>query len=203
MHAPTITAEELHKPMPNTGPNIVRFGMLTFLASEAMLFSGLIGGYIVLRSGAASGWEMPEALKGADTMIKTSIATACLLSSSFTLHFSEGRLISGRKGGKWLLLLTIVLGCLFLLNQVLEWIHLYREGFWFNTAGIMGSCFFVLTGFHGMHVFIGVILLVVSLLKALFGQVTPHRHGFLECTGLYWHFVDIVWIFLFTILYIL
>jgi cytochrome c oxidase subunit III len=203
MHAPTITADELHKPVPSTGPNIVRFGMLTFLASEAMLFSGLIGGYIILRSGAGSGWEMPEALKGADTMIKTSIATACLLSSSFTLHFSEGRLINRRKGGKWLLLLTVVLGSLFLLNQVLEWIHLYREGFWFNTAGIMGSSFFVLTGFHGMHVFIGVLLLVASLLKAMFGQITPHRHGFLECTGLYWHFVDIVWIFLFTILYIL
>jgi cytochrome c oxidase subunit 3 len=203
MHASTITADELQKPAPSTGPNIVRFGMLTFLASEAMLFSGLIGGYIILRSGAGSGWAMPEALKGADTMIKTSIATACLLSSSFTLHFSEGRLINERKGGNRLLLLTIVLGSLFLLNQVLEWIHLYREGFWFNTAGIMGSCFFVLTGFHGMHVFIGVILLVTSLLKALSGQITPHRHAFLECTGLYWHFVDIVWIFLFTILYIL
>jgi cytochrome c oxidase subunit 3 len=177
--------------------------MLTFLASEAMLFAGLIGGYIVLRSGAGSGWQMPEALKGVETMVKTSIATACLLASSFTLHFGEGRLIHGRKRGKQLLLLTIVLGCLFLLNQVSEWIHLYQEGFWFNTAGIMGSCFFVLTGFHGMHVFIGVILLVVSMLKALSGQITPHRHGFLECTGLYWHFVDIVWVFLFTILYIL
>jgi cytochrome c oxidase subunit 3 len=203
MHAPTIIADELHQPASGAPPRIVRFGMLTFLASEAMLFAGLIGGYIVLRSAAGSGWQMPEALKGVETMVKTSIATACLMASSFTLHFSEGRLIHGRKRGKRLLLLTIALGCLFLLNQVLEWIHLYQEGFWFNTAGIMGSCFFVLTGFHGMHVFIGVILLVVSMLKALSGQITPHRHAFLECTGLYWHFVDIVWVFLFTILYIL
>jgi cytochrome c oxidase subunit III len=60
-----------------------------------------------------------------------------------------------------------------------------------------------LTGFHGMHVLIGVILLVICLIRALAGKVTPAKHGFLECAGLYWHFVDIVWVFLFTILYIL
>jgi cytochrome c oxidase subunit 3 len=203
MHAPAITAEELSGPPPGARPSVVRFGMLTFLASEAMLFAGLIGGYIVLRSGAGANWQLPEALKAAPTMIKTSIATVLLLSSSFTLHFSEGRLIRGRKGGKLLLLLTIVLGGLFLLNQATEWYNLHNEGFWFNTTGIMGSSFFVLTGFHGMHVFIGVLLLGTSLLKGLSGGITPERHGFLECTGLYWHFVDIVWVFLFTILYIL
>ncbi len=203
MHAPALTAEELAQPLPGARPNIVRFGMLTFLASEAMLFAGLIGGYIVLRSGAGTGWQMPDALKSGPTMIKTFIATCLLLSSSFTLHFSESRLIKGRKGGKRLLFFTIVLGSLFLLNQATEWINLHHEGFWFNTAGIMGSSFFVLTGFHGMHVFIGVILLLTSLFKSFTGGITPERHSFLECTGLYWHFVDIVWVFLFTILYIL
>jgi cytochrome c oxidase subunit 3 len=119
------------------------------------------------------------------------------------LHFSESRLIRQTRGGKSLLLLTIVLGSLFLANQADEWRHLFSEGFWFNTAGIMGSSFFVLTGFHGMHVFIGVLLLVSTLIRALMGKVTPARHGFLECVGLYWHFVDVVWVFLFTILYIL
>jgi cytochrome c oxidase subunit 3 len=177
--------------------------MLTFLASEAMLFAGLICGYMVLRGGAGYGWQMPEALKNAETMIKTIVATLCLISSSFTLHFAEARLIQRRKGGVVLLLWTIVLGSLFLTNQALEWINLHNEGFWFNTTGIMGSCFFVLTGFHGMHVFIGVLLLIATLFKSLGGKIGPQRHGFLECTGLYWHFVDIVWVFLFTILYIL
>jgi cytochrome c oxidase subunit 3 len=196
MHAPATT---VHK----EGPDIVRFGMLTFLASEAMLFAGLIGGYMVLRGGAGGGWEMPEALKNLETMVKTIIATIFLISSSFTLHFAESGLIRRGKGGKLLLLLTIVLGSAFLTNQALEWTKLHSEGFWFNTAGIMGSCFFVLTGFHGLHVFIGVILLVISLIRALAGHVSPAKHGFLDCTGLYWHFVDIVWVFLFTILYIL
>jgi cytochrome c oxidase subunit III len=185
------------------GPNVVRFGMLTFLASEAMLFSGLICGYMVLRAGAGSAWQMPEGLKGGFVLIKTIAATACLLASSFTLHFSESRLIRGTRYGKMLLILTILLGTLFLSNQADEWRNLFHEGFWFNTAGIMGSCFFVLTGFHGCHVAIGVLLLIISLIRAFTGNITPQKHGFLECTGLYWHFVDIVWVFLFTILYIL
>jgi cytochrome c oxidase subunit III len=185
------------------GPNVVRFGMLTFLASEAMLFSGLICGYMVLRAGAGSAWQMPEGLKSGFVLVKTIAATSCLIASSFTLHFSEARLIKGTRYGKLLLILTILLGTLFLCNQADEWRNLFHEGFWFNTAGIMGSCFFVLTGFHGCHVAIGVLLLIVSLIRAFTGKITPTKHGFLECTGLYWHFVDIVWVFLFTILYIL
>jgi heme/copper-type cytochrome/quinol oxidase subunit 3 len=199
MSSPALTVDAFPKP----GPNVVRFGMLTFLASEAMLFAGLISGYMILRSGAGAGWQLPEGLKGGATLIKTLIATGLLLSSSVTLHFSESRLIRQARGGKWLLLLTIVLGSLFLANQADEWRHLFSEGFWFNTAGIMGSSFFVLTGFHGMHVFIGVLLLIATLVRAEIGKVTPERHGFLECVGLYWHFVDVVWVFLFTILYIL
>jgi cytochrome c oxidase subunit 3 len=199
MNSSALTVDEV----PRVGPNVVRFGMLTFLASEAMLFAGLICGYMVLRSGAGPGWQLPEALKGGYTLIKTAIATGLLLSSSVTLHFSESRLIRQTRGGKMLLFLTIVLGSLFLANQADEWKNLFHEGFWFNTAGIMGSSFFVLTGFHGMHVFIGVLLLLSTLIRALMGKVTPARHGFLECVGLYWHFVDVVWIFLFTILYIL
>jgi cytochrome c oxidase subunit 3 len=199
MSASAITAHSI----PKAGPNVVRFGMITFLFSEAMLFSGLICGYIVLRNGAGSAWQMPEALKNVFVLVKTLVATGCLLASSFTLHFSESRLIKQTRYGKLLLFVTILLGTLFLCNQADEWRNLYHEGFWFNTAGIMGSCFFVLTGFHGCHVAIGVILLIVTLVRALTGKITPHKHGFLECVGLYWHFVDIVWVFLFTILYIL
>jgi heme/copper-type cytochrome/quinol oxidase subunit 3 len=74
--------------------------MFTFLASEAMLFSGLICGYMVLGGGAGSGWQMPEALRNVETMVKTIVATLCLISSSFTLRFAEGRLIRQTKGGK-------------------------------------------------------------------------------------------------------
>ena len=167
MQATALTIDQV----PQQPPNVVRFGMLTFLASEAMLFAGLIGGYIVLRSGAGGGWQMPEALKNPVTMGQTLAATACLLSSSFTLHFGEVRLLRGQRGGRWLLFLTVVLGSLFLTNQVHEWVSLYHEGFWFNTAGIMGSSFFVLTGFHGLHVAIGALLLIAALVLWL---LFPH-----------------------------
>src|SRR5258707_13341418 len=144
MSSPALTVDALPKP----GPNVVRFGMLTFLASEAMLFAGLISGYMILRSGAGAGWQLPEGLKGGATLIKTLIATGLLLSSSVTFHFSESRLIRQTRGGKSLLLLTIVLGSLFLANQADEWRHLFSEGFWFNTAGYMRYGFSVPTGLH-------------------------------------------------------
>src|SRR5689334_1514071 len=185
MQATALTIDQLP---PSPPPNVVRFGMLTFLASEAMLFAGLICGYIVLRSGAGSGWQMPEALKNPATMIQTLVATGLLLSSSFTLHFAEVRILRGQRWGRLLLFLTVVLGSLFLANQAHEWTNLYHEGFWFSTAGIMGSSFFVLTGFHGLHVAIGVLLLLTALARTLFGLITPQRHAFLDCSSLYWHF---------------
>src|SRR5260221_10511754 len=121
--------------LPKLGPNVVRFGMLTFLASEAMLFAGLISGYMILRSGAGVGWQLPEGLKGGATLIKTLIATGLLLSSSVTLHFSESRLIRQTRGGKSLLLLTIVLWSLFFANQAGERRHLFSVGIWFYMSG--------------------------------------------------------------------
>src|SRR5258708_19988734 len=108
---------------------------------------------MILRSGAWVGWQLPEGLKGGATLIKTLIATGLLLSSSVTLHFSESRLIRQTRGGKSLLLLTVVLGSLFFANQTDEWRPLFSEGFLFNTAGIMGSRFFVVSGFPLLHVF--------------------------------------------------
>src|SRR4030088_3315061 len=143
MSSPALTVDAL----PKAGPNVVRFGMLTFLASEAMLFAGLISGYMILRSGAGAGWQLPEGLKGGATLIKTLIATGLLLSSSVTLPFRESPLSRPTRGGKSLLLLTIVLGSLFLANQADEWRHLFSEGFWFNTAGILGLSFFVVNRF--------------------------------------------------------
>src|SRR5260221_3140191 len=144
MSSSALTVDALPKP----GPNVVRFGMLTFLASEAMLFAGLISGYMILRSGAGVGWKLPEGLKGGATLIKTLIATGLLLSSSVTLHFSESRLIRQTRGGKSLLLLTILLGSLFFANQTDEWRHLFSEGFWFNTAGMIGCWVFLVFRVH-------------------------------------------------------
>ncbi len=179
--------------------NLPRFGMLTFLASEAMLFAGLICAYVVLRTSMGHGYHPPGA---PDLPWKlTLLNTAFLVASSFTCIFAERQVVRGIRPTMWLAV-TTALGALFVAIQGREWTHLYHEGLWFDTSGVYGSVFFVLTGFHGCHVAIGVLMLGICTLMSFFGKFTAHHHTALECTALYWHFVDVVWLFLFTILYL-
>jgi len=181
-------------------PRVCKFGMIIFLLSEAMLFAGLIGGYIVLRM-ACSQWPpspnlpmLPKFFTGCNTCI--------LVSSSLAFHMVEVAVKGGKSGRRWLFL-TILLGSTFLCGQAYEWTHLYHEGLWFHLGGIYGSSFFVMTGFHGAHVFIGVLLLVWCFLRqCFFKSFTKEHHVALDNVGLYWHFVDVVWVFLYSILYL-
>ena len=181
-------------------PRICKFGMIIFLLSEAMLFAGLIGGYIVLRM-ACSQWPpspnlpvLPKFFTGCNTCI--------LVASSLAFHMVEIAVKSGKSGRRWLFL-TILLGSSFLCGQAYEWTHLYHEGLWFHLGGIYGSSFFVMTGFHGAHVLIGVLLLIWCFLRqCFFRSFTKEHHVALDNVGLYWHFVDVVWVFLYSILYL-
>lgn len=183
--------------------------MVIFLISEAMLFAGLLGGYFVLRWAengfpwqAGAAWppdphypELPWKLTGVNTFF--------LIGSSLTFHAAEVAVRKGKSGLLWLLL-TIGLGSIFLGVQAYEWWHLHHEGLWFNHGGVYGSSFFVITGFHGAHVFIGILLIVWVFLRQLFTRCyTPQRHVSLNNVGLYWHFVDVVWLFVFTLLYLI
>ncbi len=181
--------------------NLPRFGMITFLASEAMLFAGLIGAYIVLwksrgplfRPEHVEHW--PVGLTGFNTFL--------LLSSSVTLLWAEKNVVKGKSAVPGLGL-TVLLGAVFVGIQAFEWTNLkVHENLWFNTQGTYTSTFFTLTGFHGLHVAIGVVMLAIAFLMSAAGRFTPHNHTFMECASLYWHFVDVVWVFLFTILYVL
>jgi len=190
--------------------------MLVFLASEAMLFAGLIGGYIVLRLAQGPGnWPPPGApdigIQIPPTFLNwVMIAnTVILLSSSLTYHWGE---VCMRKGKSGVLGygLTALFGAIFLGVQAWEWLHLKHEGMWFNTFGTYGSCFFTMTGFHGAHVFIGWVAILYVLWRAVIrqmqlfsGQTPTGSHTCEELTGYYWHFVDVVWIFLYGILYVL
>ncbi len=180
-------------------PATAKFGMIMFLASEAMLFAGLIGGYIVLRL------SLPQwPLEGAPHLpvLLTGINTVFLVASSFTLHFAEVQVKNG-KSGLFLIFVTILLGSLFVGIQCYEWYHLHHEGLWFNTHGVYGSSFFLMTGFHGAHVIVGVLLILWCFLRQVFTRCfTPAHHVALENVSLYWHFVDVVWLFLFAIVYI-
>lgn len=198
MSSAALTHDE-HAGHASAPPHVAKFGMIMFLASEAMLFAGLIGAYIVLRLSVPQ-WP-PE---GAPTLpVKlTGINTIFLVLSSFTLHYAEVQVNKG-KTGLFLMFVTILLGSLFVGVQCYEWYHLHHEGLWFNTHGVYGSSFFVMTGFHGMHVIVGVLLIIWVFLRQLLTRCyTPTRHASLANVSLYWHFVDVVWLFLFAIVYL-
>ncbi|MBE7156844.1 MAG: heme-copper oxidase subunit III [Rhodospirillales bacterium] len=189
--------------------DLAKFGMITFLASEAMLFAGLISAYLILWISQGSAYQ-PEWLRSGEEygkhpftwpLLLTGINTIFLLTSSATLYMGEKAVVAAKPITGWLALTTL-LGAIFVGVQCYEWTHLYREHIWFNTGATYTSNFFTLTGFHGLHVSIGVVFLAITTLLAAAGRFTPHRHSFMTCVSLYWHFVDVVWVLLFTIMYI-
>ena len=189
-HAPTV--------------NLTKFGMVTFLASEVMLFAGLISAYLILWISKGSAYE-PEWLKEESfrwPLLLTGVNTVFLLSSSGTLYMAEQAVLKAKSITGWLALTTL-LGAVFVGIQYHEWNELYHEHIWMGLGGTYTSNFFAITGFHGLHVSIGVVFLAITTLMAAAGRFTPHRHDFLTCVSLYWHFVDVVWILVFTIFYLL
>jgi heme/copper-type cytochrome/quinol oxidase subunit 3 len=181
------------------GINVQKLGMWIFLASEVMFFTGLIGSYIVLRF-ANPTWPQPGEILNVPL---TAFNTFVLICSSVTMVKAYAALTSGdQKGLKKYLLATTLIGALFLFIQAYEYQKLFQHGLTL-TSSIYGSCFYILTGFHGAHVAIGVMCLAFTTIKAFRGRYqTSYVYG-VEIVGLYWHFVDLVWIMLFTIVYLI
>ena len=180
--------------------DLAKFGMVTFLASEAMLFAGLISAYLISWISAGSHYKPVWAESWPVGL--TAFNTVLLVSSSFTLLWAEKNVVANKPIVP-ALFVTTALGAIFVSIQAHEWLELRHENLWWNTGGTYTSNFFTLTGFHGLHVCIGVLLLLSSLLGAALGKFTPHRHTLLTCASLYWHFVDVVWVIVFTIMYII
>jgi len=175
------------------------FGMVLFIASEIMLFGGLFAGYFYVRS-QATAWP-PEGVKELSVGL-AAILTALLISSSLTAHAGIlGIQNNNRALFKIGIAASLVLGGCFIGGQIYEWFHLMDEGL--NAkSGTYGSTFFVITGFHGAHVIAGLCMLVVVMFRALREDFTPRRHVFADAAVLYWHFVDVIWVFVFSILYV-
>ena len=174
-----------------------KVGMWLFIASEVMFFGGLLATYLHYKYTLG----FPEA--SGLNIVQVGINTAILLTSSLTVVLGLSAIRAGKRGQlSVFLLLTIGLGLAFLAGQALEFSHLYREGITL-TASVFGSSFFTLTGFHGLHVVGGVVWAVVTLLRGLRGAFSAERNMGVEVFGLYWHFVDIVWIMLFTLIYLI
>jgi cytochrome c oxidase subunit 3 len=174
-------------------------GMFLFIASEAMLFGSFFTAYFFARvvNPLTEAWP-PEPFEF--PVFVAGVNTAILVTSSFTMHWAVQSIRRGNRAGlKAGLVLTVALGVAFLLTQMIEYAHVG-----FNTSdGAFASVFFGLTGLHGAHVFVGLTLLTISAVRAFRGHFTPdHYHG-VEIPGIYWHFVDVMWIVVYAAVYLL
>jgi cytochrome c oxidase subunit III len=205
--------EDAHGGHPTPGVNTALLGMLLFIGSELMFFAGLFGAYFNTRASAlALGQAWPP--EGLEELINPfpagpvpflpAIATTVLILSSFTMQWAVWRIRRGdRSGMNRALLLTLVMGIAFLGAQVFEYIELVgHHGFGINS-GIYGTLFYTMTGFHGAHVFGGLVGIAIVLLRGAAGQFSARHHVAVEAVSAYWHFVDVVWIGLFFVLYFL
>ncbi|MGH9366642.1 MAG: cytochrome c oxidase subunit 3 [Thermoanaerobaculia bacterium] len=187
-----------HGEEPATGIPNDKMGMWVFLCSEVMFFTGLIGSYIVLRFGTPN-WPHPG-----DTLNiwLTAANTFLLICSSVTMVQALAAIQRGdSRKMKLFLSLTLLFGSCFLSVQAFEYWKLLHHGF-NPKVSLFGSVFYTTTGFHGFHVFCGVVCISFVTGKAFLGKYTKEHHQGIETIGLYWHFVDLVWIVLFTIIYL-
>jgi len=172
-------------------------GMLLFIISEVMVFGAFFTAYFFIRVAQGDPWPahgttLPVAVAG--------VNTAILMSSSFTLHWAEAAIKKGNRFGlKAGILTTFLLGCAFLFIQINEYANI---GFAPQDQA-QATIFYSLTGLHGAHVFIGLVLLSIVTIRAFRGHYSPEQHRGVEIPGIYWHFVDIMWIVVYTTVYII
>lgn len=174
-------------------------GFLFFLISDVIIFSSFIYGYIYLRS-TVQVWPPPGIDPAA--LYVAGVNSIVLFGSGATMHYAMEYFKHGnRRRFVGYMIATIVLGSLFLSGQAYEYTSLIKAGtVW--PGSIYGASFFTLTGLHGFHVLIGVVFLITVLTQTLRGTYTPNRYFGLTAAALYWHFVDVIWVVLFSLLYV-
>ena len=179
----------------------LRQGMILFILSEVVFFGAFFWGFFHSSMGPAvelgSTWP-PVGVVGLDTFSVPLLNTVVLLSSGVRVTWAHHSLLAeDKRGVVWGLVVTVVLGAYFTYLQVNE----YIRSFFTISDGVYGSCFYVATGFHGLHVLIGRTFLLVCLFRAVNDSFSAAHHVGLERAAWYWHFVDVVWLFLFTFVY--
>ena len=185
---------------PGSGVYNEKLGMWVFLLSEVMFFTALIGSYIILRFGHPEAWAAPGKVLNIPV---TAVNTFLLICSSVTMVKAYAGAVDGKQEAlKLWLVLTVIIGASFVGIQVYEYFHLIEKGF-IPSQGLYGSTFYTMTGFHGFHVTMGVLCMMFVTWKAFRGAYSAHDYRGVEVIGLYWHFVDLVWIILFTIVYLI
>ena len=200
-YGPTELEELEHVPT-TTGLSNEKITMWTFLGSECLLFGALISSYLLLRNRTGPDTKGPTAADLFDIPF-TSVSSFVLLMSSLTMVLAVSTIGRGDlERAKLWLLTTATLGGIFIAGQVYEFTTFYREGLGFTT-NISASSFYTLTGFHGVHVSLGIIMLATLWVLAQKGLLTAEGAEMVEIIGLYWHFVDIVWIVIFAVVYLI
>jgi len=207
-----------HTPVVSIG---LRYGMIMFIASEVMFFVAWFWIFFEMalfhnvRTASAidevrAAWQTwpPKGVETVSPWHLPLVNTLTLLLSGTTVTWAHHALLEGdRKGAKIGLLLTIILGVLFTSIQAYEYHHILTEQLFYSpdaaNSGLYGSAFFMATGFHGFHLIIGTIFLTVCLLRLIGGGFTPLKHFGFEAAAWYWHFVDVVWLFLFAFIYVI
>ncbi len=183
----------------STGLPNTKLAIWLFLASDCLLFGALIASYVLYRGASVTGpypndvFDIPY----------TSVSSFVLLASSLTMVLALAAIQRGDQGRLriWLLA-TALLGMTFVGGQVYEFTAFVHEGLTLRT-NLFGTTFYVLTGFHGTHVTVGIMMLLTLLGLSLGGRITQDKAETVELVGLYWHFVDIVWIVIFTVVYLI
>jgi heme/copper-type cytochrome/quinol oxidase subunit 3 len=194
-----VHAYEGEHPATSTGLPNIKLAMWLFLASDCMLFGALISTYVLYRGASVVGpypndvFDIPY----------TSVSSFVLLASSLTMVLALAALQRGDVGRSrvWLLA-TALLGMTFVGGQVYEFTTFAHEELTLTT-NLFSTSFYVLTGFHGTHVAIGILMLLTLLTFSFSGRLGPEKAETVEMVGLYWHFVDIVWIVIFTVIYLI
>ena len=210
-HALTTTTDD-HTPVAGLSHDVqggisnVVLGMLLFLTSEVMFFAGLFAAYFAVRAKAPL-WPPlnPETQEAFHVEILPLVgpATVLLILSSFTCQFAVWAIRRcDRTAFVRNIAVTFLIGVTFLIMQAIDYAALGAEGLTL-ASGPYGTTYFTLTGVHGAHVFGGAIMLAVVLYRGLAGQFSARHHDAVEAVSLYWHFVDVVWILLFSLLYLL
>jgi heme/copper-type cytochrome/quinol oxidase subunit 3 len=204
IHGPIAEAEpDMASHATSTGVSNEKLAMWVFLGSDCLLFGALISTYLMLRHRSISG---PVELRDPANIFDipfTSVSSFVLLFSSLTMALAVGAIHRGDvRRCRTFLLTTALLGSVFIGGQVYEFTSFVHEGLGYTT-NILGSSFYTLTGFHGVHVSVGIMFLTAMFVMSLRGTLGPDRAETVEIFGLYWHFVDIVWILIFTIVYLI
>jgi cytochrome c oxidase subunit 3 len=188
--------EVAHGSISHEHPDNRMFGFVVFLLSESVIFFSFFAGYIVYKTTALD-W-LPVGVTGLEIR-EPAINTVILVSSSFTIYLAEKLLHKNNLWGfRAFWLLTIAMGSYFLYGQAVEWSGL---AFGFGD-GVFGGSFYLLTGFHGLHVLTGVLLQLIMLGRSFFPKEYDKGLYGIEATSLFWHFVDVIWIALFTLIYV-